>query len=46
MLCQPKEVQQEREALNKQIDILKKSIKRIKKDPEFAALLKNLDDDE
>jgi hypothetical protein len=38
-------VQQEREALNKQIDILKKSIKRIRKDPDFAPLMKNIEDD-
>ena len=43
---QPKEVQQERESLLKQIDILKKSIKRIKKDPDFAQLLKNIDEDD
>jgi hypothetical protein len=39
-------VQQEREALNKQIDVLKKSIKRIKKDPDFAQILKNVDEDD
>lgn len=43
---QPKEVQQERESLLKQIDVLKKSIKRIKKDPDFAQMLKNMDDDD
>lgn len=46
MLIQPKEVQQERESLLKQIDVLKKSIKRIKKDPDFAPLLKSLEDDD
>lgn len=45
-LGEPKEVQQERESLLKQIDVLKKSIKRIKKDPDFAQLLKNLDEDD
>lgn len=45
-LGEPKEVQQERESLLKQIDILKKSIKRIKKDPDFAQLLKNIDEDD
>jgi hypothetical protein len=32
--------------LNRNIDILKKSLLRIKKDPSFSKLLKDIDEDE
>lgn len=43
-LGEAREVQLEREKLHKNIDVLKKSIRRIKNDPSVSDYIKELDD--